>query len=87
MKTKIFYFVLVATLVCTVFQMNCKTSSEFTYLLENVEALAGNDQSGSNYPVCYHKSKVKTGYTYYDCGSCEKVYDEKAKGAESKCFY
>lgn len=43
--------------------------------------------SGSNYNICYSRSKVKVGYTYYDCGSCKKVYDEQALGAYSKCFY
>ena len=32
------------------------------------------------------KSKVRTGYTYYDCGSCDRVYDEQGKGSTSKCL-
>jgi hypothetical protein len=35
--------------------------------------------------VCYWESKVRTGYTYYDCGSCKKVYDEEGRGKASKC--
>lgn len=39
-----------------------------------------------HYIICYSESKVVTGYTYYDCNSCKKVYDEKGKGGKSKCF-
>lgn len=54
---------------------------------ENIEALASDAEGGgSNYHICYYESVVKKGYTYYDCGSCEKVYDEKGKGQYSKCF-
>lgn len=53
-------------------------------LMQNVEALS--DPEPNNYNICYSESKVAKGYTYYDCGSCEKVYDEKGKGTYSKCF-
>lgn len=86
-KTKIFCAIVVLALVCSVLRVNYKTSREFRCLLENVEALAGNDQSSGNYRICYSKSKVSAGYTYYDCGTCQKVYDEKPKGDQSKCFY
>ena len=56
--------------------------------LANVEALAGDESGGSNYNICYSESRVKVGYTYYDCGDCpNKVYDEKGRGTYSKCFY
>lgn len=32
------------------------------------------------------KSTVQVGRTYYDCGSCEKVQDEKGKGSYTKCY-
>lgn len=86
-KQKDFFAVLVLALVTTVFQLNRRTSYKFNCLMENVEALADNDQSGSRYRICYNRSRVKTGYTYYDCGTCQKVYDEKGKDSESKFFY
>ena len=53
----------------------------------NVKALMESEtQPGKNYNLCYSESVVRLGYTYYDCGKCEKVYDEKGKGAMSKCF-
>ena len=59
--------------------------SESDLLLANAEALASDDES-SSYRLCYWESRVKKGYSYYDCGSCEKVYDERGKGNISKCF-
>jgi len=60
--------------------------SEADILLnENIEALT-NGESTPNYNLCYFESKVSKGYTYYDCGSCSKVYDERGKGTYSKCF-
>lgn len=41
---------------------------------------------GSSHVICYYESKVKVGFSYYDCGSCTKVYDEEAKGKPSKCW-
>ena len=55
---------------------------------ENVEALADDGDTfipDLNYSICYSESKVLIGYTYYDCGTCKKVYDEKGKGRYSKC--
>lgn len=71
--------------------INYKTSGKRTDLAklmlnENVEALTAGE-SGGNYNICYSESKVVKGYTYYDCGNCQKVYDEKGKGNYSKCFY
>ncbi|MFQ7268407.1 MAG: hypothetical protein ACLRPS_16460 [Paraprevotella clara] len=59
--------------------------SESDLLLANAEALATDDESPS-YRICYWKSKVRVGQSYYDCGPCVKVYDEKGKGSTSKCF-
>lgn len=63
-----------------------KNSVENNLMLANVEALASGDVDSDNYIICYSESKVVTGYTYYDCNSCKKVYDEKGKGGKSKCF-
>lgn len=55
-------------------------------MMENINALA--ESGSSNYHICYSESKVRKGYTYYDCGDCTtKVYDEQGKGTYSKCFY
>ena len=58
--------------------------SESDLLLANAEALA--DDESPKHRVCYWESKVRIGYTYYDCGSCDKIYDEQGKGSISKCF-
>lgn len=56
--------------------------------LANVEAIASNESSGTNYNLCYSQSKVVKGRTYYDCGNCtKKIYDERGKGTYTKCFY
>lgn len=55
-------------------------------IMQNVEALAANEDL-TRYRICYYRSRVKLKYTYYDCGTCEKVYDEKGIGEYSKCFY
>jgi hypothetical protein len=44
------------------------------------------EPGGGSYKICYFNSKVRTGFTYYDCGSCTKVYDEQGKGSYSKCW-
>jgi len=54
-------------------------------LNENIEALT-EGESGNNYVICYYESRVVKGYTYYDCGTCSQVYDEKGRGTYSKCF-
>jgi hypothetical protein len=53
---------------------------------ENIEALT-QGETEQKYAICYWESKVARGYTYYDCGKCEKIYDERGKGTYSKCFY
>jgi len=64
-----------------------KSESSLSALnMANVEALADGESGGGNYNLCRSESKVRAGYTYYDCGSCAKVYDEQGKGATSKCF-
>lgn len=65
---------------------NSEQISSIRFVFSNMEALADDDEGGKNYRICYHESVVKTGYTYYDCGTCSKVYDEKGKGSYSKCF-
>ena len=91
MRNKIFFavmFFLVGTFV--VFTNNktfgIKTDVAESMLDENVEALTAGEGS-ENYNTCYSESKVAKGYTYIDCGSCQKVYDEKGRGPVSKCFY
>lgn len=64
---------------------NLKTNSDLIFE-RNVDALA-NGESGSNYVLCCYESRVRRGYTYYDCATCQKVYDEKGRGSESKCFF
>ena len=56
-------------------------------MMQNVAALSSNDNASQRYHLCYYESKVSKGRTYYDCGPCEKVYDEKGVGTVSKCFY
>jgi len=65
---------------------NTEKISSIGLVLSNMEALASSSEGGNNYKICYYESVTKIGYTYYDCGSCEKVYDEKGKGSYSKCF-
>lgn len=55
-------------------------------LLQNVEALSESENSGK-YSICYYESVVRKARTYYDCVSCEKIYDEMGKGTYSKCSY
>ncbi len=55
-------------------------------LMQNVAALSSGGDAPGNYNICYSESKVAKGHTYYDCGSCDKIYDEKGKGTYSKCF-
>ncbi|SUE34589.1 Uncharacterised protein [Rikenella microfusus] len=70
-----------------------KTAQE-ELTLANLEAMAlmnsalDVDGGGQSYVICYSESRVKKGYTYYDCGKCpEKIYDEQGKGRYSKCFF
>lgn len=63
-----------------------RLSSKDSFLFNmNVEALA-DSESGNGYVICYHQSKVRIGHTYYDCGTCAKIYDEKGYGLYTKCF-
>lgn len=90
MKKKIFKVVLLASLtVCTtigITSANRDKESIMNIVFANIEALASSSEGGDNYKLCYSTSRVKKGYTYYDCGSCQKVYDEKGTGTVSKCF-
>ncbi len=71
MKNSIFYFLIVSGLFILGFSFEAKTDISV----------------GGEYHICYSESRVKVGYTYYDCGSCPtKVYDEKGRGNVSKCF-
>ena len=79
--------VAVATVIvacCALFFMKAGSKQD-VLLAENVEVLADGESSGK-YVICYSESKVRKGYTYYDCGTCQKVYDEQGKGPYSKCF-
>ena len=62
-----------------------QNDANFQFAMDNIEALA-EEETGSNYVICYSESRVRKGYTYYDCGTCKKIYDERGKGAYSKCF-
>ena len=74
---------LAAAVSATVYVGNLNKGDDL--FLANVEALVDEESSG-NYKICYSESVVKVGYTYYDCGTCEKVYDEKGRGRYSKCI-
>lgn len=78
---KIFLFAVLITAALTMYD---KESEKDDLFMMNVEALSQGESS--NYNICYSQSVVAVGYTYYDCGSCEKVYDERGKGKISKCF-
>lgn len=81
MTITIFSVVLVACI-----SINFTTSTQANmYLAKNIEALARGEGSGG-FVVCYSESVVRTGYTYYDCGTCTKIYNEKGRGNQSKCF-
>ena len=89
---KKFYFsgavVFAALLIFMLSWKNSMNSQKtLSLVMQNVEALSEGDVSGSNYHICFHRSKVMVGRTYYDCGSCVKVYDEDGRGKYSKCFY
>lgn len=62
-----------------------RASKENTLLMNNIEVLASPEGSG-NTVDCYSESKVVVGRTYYDCGSCEKVRDEKGLGSKRTCI-
>ena len=62
--------------------------STTTLAMKNIEALARGEGDGTRYHICYSESRVKIGYSYYDCGDCPtKVTDEQGKGRYTKCFY
>ncbi len=65
--------------------LGTQTAMADLMLSENIEALTAGEDGGSGW-VCYPQSRVQVGYTYYDCRSCKKVYDERGKGNPSKCF-
>lgn len=93
---KIFIFgATAAALVCAVvlgIKSHCANNDTLFYA--NLEALTNPEDDGGsveygngNYNICYSESRVRSGYTYYDCGSCTKIYDEQGRGIYSKCFY
>lgn len=55
--------------------------------LTDISAKAHADPESGNEVYCYSESRVKIGYTYYDCGPCDKVYDEEGRGDRLKCIY
>ena len=70
------------------------TTAQEELTLANLEAMAfidpdlDVDGGGQSYVICYSESRVKIGYTYYDCAKCPtKTYDEQGKGRYSKCFF
>lgn len=91
-KHTLFYMTSIVIVVATTIFYNVeknRNNTDFTktILNENIEALSDSEDGDSNYSICYHESVVKKGYTYYDCGDCKKVYDEKGRGSYSKCFH
>jgi hypothetical protein len=89
MKNKIFIGIAVgAFAIAMVFNISLAEQKKTNGIsLENIVVMAQAQSEINHYHICYHTSKVRKGYTYYDCGSCSKVYDEKGKGDPSKCFY
>ena len=92
MKKKLIFagaVVLMAAAAVTAYMANSRPDP-FDLLNANIEALAQDEtdqgESGDQGIVCQFKSKVKPGCTYYDCGTCMKVYDEEGRGNYSKCF-
>lgn len=78
---------IVASLCVVSYSSQKNQENDSKVFLENVEALTERaEEGGSDGIICYYSSKVSIGYTYYDCGTCKKVYDEKGKGSYSKCF-
>ena len=88
MKKKIILFaagaVLLAASAITFASVNKSNDPMDDLFKANVEALARNESG--NYRICYSESVVRKGYTYYDCGTCTKIYDEKGRGQYSKCW-
>ena len=88
MKKTVITVVAAATLCTAVYAVHQININDKDVLTANLEALTDDESSsGSNYNICYSNSKVRKGETYYDCGRCQKVYDEKGKGDYTKCFY
>ncbi len=80
--------ILVCGVVCFALCANGLGKQKQSELLldANVEALTNNEES-ETYVICYYESKTVVGYTYYDCGTCRKVYDEKGYRKYSKCLF
>ena len=82
---------IIAGITFTVAHSYGMQNQENDILSANIEALSKGEEDGTDgtkgYSICYYESKVVVGYTYYDCVTCKKVYDEKGRGNYSKCFY
>lgn len=92
MRKKIFSCLCLLTILAgitfTVAQSYGMQNQENDILFANIEALSNDGEDGTKgYSICYYGSKVVVGYTYYDCVTCKKVYDEKGRGHYSKCFH
>ena len=91
MKKKILVLPCIAAVAIATFvgtkTLGTNASESNPLLSRNVEALASasSESANSNPTICYPESKVAKSHTYYDCRTCEKVYDEKGKGKYSKC--
>ena len=86
MKTLLLTLTAAAAITTAAFCIHRQITLSDDPLFANVEALT-DDESNDQYAICYSESQVRKGATYYDCGTCEKVYDEKGKGTYSKCFF
>ncbi|HTO15417.1 MAG TPA: hypothetical protein VLZ83_06585 [Edaphocola sp.] len=91
MKKKVIFAVATGLFaLAMVFNMNVlQSNSAGDVSLESITVMAqAGGESGGGYNICYYESRVRTGYTYYNCSTCNtKIYDEKGKGSYSKCFY
>lgn len=88
MKKKLIYFLMSCSLILGLvinFQL-FKESKTNAVSLNSIALMARASAEDGGYNICYYESKVRTGETYYDCGTCEKVYDEEGINRYTKCF-
>lgn len=75
--------IITLAITLTVIIANQSYASELVKM--NIEAIT--NEETPNGTICYYESEVRVGYTYYDCQTCMKVYDEKGRKHASKCNF
>lgn len=63
-----------------------ENTSRLDVSLADISVMAQADGESGDHVICYYESRVRVGHTYYDCGSCTKIYDEQGRGNYSKCW-